>query len=39
MKESIAMKNIEKFIMEMEAIGYSADDVVKMIEERGDEEK
>ena len=39
MKESIAMKNIEEFIMEMEAIGYSADDVVRMIEERGDEGK
>lgn len=39
MKEKIAMKNIEKFIREMEAIGYSAEDVVKMIEERGVENK
>lgn len=39
MKEKIAMKNIEKFIREMEAIGYSAEDVVKMIEERGGENK
>ena len=39
MKESIAKKSIEKFIKEMAAIGYSADDVVKMIKERGDEHK
>ena len=39
MKESIAKKSIEKFIKEMAAIGYSADDVVKMIKERGDEDK
>ncbi len=39
MKETIAKRNIEKFIKEMAAIGYSADDVVKMIEERGEEDK
>ena len=39
MKESIANKSIEKFIKEMAAIGYSADDVVKMIKERGEEDK
>ena len=39
MKESIAKKSIEKFIKEMAAIGYSADDVVKMIKERGEEHK
>ena len=39
MKEQIAMKNIEKFIREMEAIGYDADDIVKMIQERGVEKK
>ena len=39
MKEQIAMKNIEKFIREMEAIGYDADDIVKMIQERGFEKK
>ena len=39
MKEQIAMQNIEKFIREMEAIGYSADDIVKMIQERGVEKK
>ena len=39
MKESIAKKGIEKFIKEMAAIGYSADDVVKMIKERGEEDK
>ena len=33
MKEQIAMQNIEKFIREMEAIGYDADDIVKMIQE------
>ena len=38
MKESIAKKSIEKFIQEMAAIGYSADDVVKMIKERGEED-
>ena len=39
MKESIAKKSIEKFIQEMAAIGYSADDVFKMIKERGEEDK
>ena len=39
MKESIAKKSIEKFIKEMAAIGYSADDVVKMITARGEEDK
>ena len=39
MKEQIAMQNIEKFIREMEAIGYDADDIVKMIQERGVETK
>ena len=39
MKEQIAMQNIEKFIREMEAIGYDAYDIVKMIQERGVEKK
>ncbi len=39
MKEQIAMQNIEKFIREMEAIGYGAGDIVKMIQERGVEKK
>ena len=39
MKEKIAKQNIEQFIREMAAIGYSADDVVKMIKERGEEGK
>ena len=39
MKEQIAMQNIETFIREMEAIGYDADDIVKMIQERGVEKK
>ena len=39
MKEQIAMQNIEKFIREMEAIGYDADDIVKMIQETGVEKK
>ena len=39
MKEQIAMQNIEKFIREMEAIGYGADDIVKIIQERGVEKK
>ena len=38
MKENITKQNIEKFIREMAAIGYDADDVVRMIEERGGEE-
>lgn len=39
MKERIAMQNIEKFIEEMAAIGYSAEDVIRMINERGVEKK
>lgn len=39
MKETIAKESIEKFIREMEAIGYDAGDVIKMIEERGGEDK
>ena len=39
MKESIAKKSIEKFIKELAAIGYSAEVVVKMIKERGEEDK
>lgn len=39
MKESIAKQNIENFIAEMAAIGYTAEDVVKMINERGVEQK
>lgn len=39
MKERIAKQNIDKFIKEMAAIGYDADDVVRMINERGGEEK
>lgn len=39
MKEKIAKQNIDQFIREMAAIGYSADDVVKMIKERGEEGK
>lgn len=39
MKTKIAMENIDRFIMEMEAIGYDADDVVQMIKERGEEDK
>lgn len=39
MKEKIAMQNIEKFIREMEAIGYDAEDIIKMIQERGVENK
>ncbi len=34
MKETIAMQSIEKFIHEMEAIGYDADDVIRMIKEK-----
>ena len=39
MKESIAKQNVERFIREMEAIGYNADDVINMINERGEEDK
>ena len=31
MKEKIAKQNIEKFILEMAAIGYSEEEVIKMI--------
>lgn len=39
MKEKIAKQNIERFIREMEAIGYGAEDIIKMINERGEEDK
>lgn len=39
MKEKIAKQNIEKFILEMAAIGYSEEEVIKMINERGVEHK
>lgn len=39
MKEKIAKQNIEKFILEMAAIGYSEEEVIKMINERGVENK
>lgn len=39
MKESIAKKYIEKFIEEMAAIGYDADDIAEMIKERGEEDR
>ncbi len=39
MKENIAKDRIENFMEEMEAIGYRADEVIKMIEERGVEHK
>ncbi|MGN0703659.1 MAG: GntR family transcriptional regulator [Lentihominibacter sp.] len=39
MKERIAMQNIEKFIEEMAAIGYSAEDVIRMINGRGVDKK
>ena len=39
MKEKIAKQNIERFIREMEAIGYGAEDLIKMINERGEEDK
>ncbi len=39
MKTKIAMENIDRFIREMEAIGYDADDIVQMIKERGEEDK
>ena len=34
-----AKDSIERFIKEMAAIGYNADDIVKMIKEREEEEK
>ena len=39
MKTKIAMENIDRFIREMEAIGYDVDDIVQMIKERGEEDK
>ena len=39
MKEKIAKQNIEKFILEMAAIGYSEEEVIKMINDRGVENK
>ena len=39
MKEKIAKQNIEKFILEMAAIGYSEEEVIKMINDRGVEKK
>lgn len=39
MKAAIAKENVEKFIREMEAIGYSAEDVVEIIKQRGGEDK
>ena len=39
MKEKIAKQNIEKLILEMAAIGYSEEEVIKMINERGVENK
>lgn len=39
MKEAIAKQNVEKFIQEMAAIGYSAENIVEMINERGVESK
>lgn len=39
MKEAIAKQNVEKFIQEMAAIGYSAENIVEMINERGAESK
>lgn len=39
MKENIAKDRIENFMEEMEAIGYRADEVIKMIEERGVDNK
>ena len=38
-KEEIAKQNIDRFIDEMAAIGYGADDVISMIKERGGKEK
>ena len=34
MKRKLAEQNVEKFIGEMEAIGYTAEDVVEMIKEK-----
>lgn len=39
MKEAIAKESIEQFFREMAAIGYSEDEVITMITERGEEEQ
>ena len=39
MKESIALQSINKFMEEMASIGYTADDIVRIITERGAEKK
>lgn len=39
MKEMIARETIDRFIKEMESIGYTADDVLKMLKEREGENK
>ena len=42
MKQKLAEQNIKKFIEEMAAIGYSAEDVIEMIvkeEKESDKEK
>ena len=39
MKEKIAKENIEKFMEEMAAIGYSEADVIDMIKKRGVDDK
>lgn len=38
-KEELAQKNIQNFIAEMEALGYTASEVVKMIEKKGVSDK
>lgn len=38
-KINMVRERIEEFIREMEAIGYTADEIVKVISERGVEEK
>ncbi len=37
MKESLARENVERFVEEMKSIGYGPTDIVKMIEEKGEE--
>lgn len=39
MKENIAKDRIDKFMEEMAAIGYHTEEVIKMIEKRGVEDK
>lgn len=36
MKEKIAMESISRFIEEMASIGYGPENIIKMIEEKGD---